>query len=240
MRIGAKVPNSGPLPGRLGIGAMAAELEAAGFDSLWVSDHIVLPSRDRVPVPVRRRRTRHLADRHPLLRRHDRAGADRAGDRARGDRDGRSRAPAAAAGRLRQAGRIDRRRERRPAAARRRRGLARGGVRRPQRPLRGPRPPARGVDLADPRVLDRRPRPLAVGSVRPALRRALPADACTRRPAADRRPFATPLSAARAASATAGSRSRRSPRSLLASSRKRPRSCGPPRPRPGAIPRRSR
>jgi probable F420-dependent oxidoreductase len=43
MRIGAKVPNSGPLPQRLGIGAMAAELEAAGFESLWVSDHIVLP-----------------------------------------------------------------------------------------------------------------------------------------------------------------------------------------------------
>ena len=43
MRIGAKVPNSGPLPERLGIGAMAAELERAGFESLWVSDHIVLP-----------------------------------------------------------------------------------------------------------------------------------------------------------------------------------------------------
>ena len=44
IRIGAKVPNSGPLPARLGIGAMAAELEAAGFESLWVSDHIVLPT----------------------------------------------------------------------------------------------------------------------------------------------------------------------------------------------------
>lgn len=43
MRIGVKVPNSGPLPERLGIGAMAAELESAGFESLWVSDHIVLP-----------------------------------------------------------------------------------------------------------------------------------------------------------------------------------------------------
>ena len=43
MKIGAKVPNSGPLPGRLGIGTMAAELEDAGFESLWVSDHIVLP-----------------------------------------------------------------------------------------------------------------------------------------------------------------------------------------------------
>ena len=43
MKIGAKVPNSGPLPGRLGIGAMARELEEAGFESLWVADHIVLP-----------------------------------------------------------------------------------------------------------------------------------------------------------------------------------------------------
>jgi probable F420-dependent oxidoreductase len=43
MRIGAKLPNSGPLPLRLGIPAMAGTLERAGFDSLWVSDHIVLP-----------------------------------------------------------------------------------------------------------------------------------------------------------------------------------------------------
>jgi probable F420-dependent oxidoreductase len=44
MRIGAKVPNSGPLPTERGIAAMAAELESAGFESLWVSDHIVMPS----------------------------------------------------------------------------------------------------------------------------------------------------------------------------------------------------
>lgn len=43
MRIGAKVPNSGPLPGERGIGQMASELEAAGFESLWVSDHVVMP-----------------------------------------------------------------------------------------------------------------------------------------------------------------------------------------------------
>jgi probable F420-dependent oxidoreductase len=43
MRIGAKLPNSGPLPLRIGIPAMAGALERAGFDSLWVSDHIVLP-----------------------------------------------------------------------------------------------------------------------------------------------------------------------------------------------------
>jgi probable F420-dependent oxidoreductase len=44
LRIGAKVPNSGPLPAERGIGAMAAELEQAGFDSLWVSDHVVMPA----------------------------------------------------------------------------------------------------------------------------------------------------------------------------------------------------
>jgi probable F420-dependent oxidoreductase len=43
MRIGAKVPNSGSLPGERGIAAMASELETAGFESLWVSDHVVMP-----------------------------------------------------------------------------------------------------------------------------------------------------------------------------------------------------
>ena len=44
VRIGAKVPNSGPLPAEIGIPAMASALEQAGFESLWVSDHIVLPA----------------------------------------------------------------------------------------------------------------------------------------------------------------------------------------------------
>lgn len=44
MQIGAKVPNSGPLPTEIGIPAMARTLEAAGFESLWVSDHIVMPA----------------------------------------------------------------------------------------------------------------------------------------------------------------------------------------------------
>jgi probable F420-dependent oxidoreductase len=43
LRIGAKVPNSGPLPETIGIGAMARMLEDAGFESLWVSDHVVMP-----------------------------------------------------------------------------------------------------------------------------------------------------------------------------------------------------
>lgn len=42
--LGAKVPNSGPLPARIGIGPMAAALESAGFESLWVSDHVVMPA----------------------------------------------------------------------------------------------------------------------------------------------------------------------------------------------------
>ena len=44
VRIGAKVPNSGPLPGSLGIPQMARTLEDAGFASLWVADHVVLPA----------------------------------------------------------------------------------------------------------------------------------------------------------------------------------------------------
>lgn len=49
--IGAKVPNSGPLPQRLGIGAMAQRLEDAGFESLWVSDHVVMPAEVHSPYP---------------------------------------------------------------------------------------------------------------------------------------------------------------------------------------------
>jgi probable F420-dependent oxidoreductase len=45
VRIGAKVPNSGPLPTERGMAEMAMELEGAGFESLWVSDHIVMPRR---------------------------------------------------------------------------------------------------------------------------------------------------------------------------------------------------
>jgi probable F420-dependent oxidoreductase len=41
MRIGAKLPNSGPLSAD--IPSAAAALERAGFDSLWVADHIVMP-----------------------------------------------------------------------------------------------------------------------------------------------------------------------------------------------------
>jgi probable F420-dependent oxidoreductase len=51
MRIGAKLPNSGTLPLEAGVPAMARTLEQAGYDSLWVSDHIVLPREIRSHYP---------------------------------------------------------------------------------------------------------------------------------------------------------------------------------------------
>lgn len=52
MKIGAKVPNSGQLPLERGIGQMANALETAGFESLWVSDHVIMPT--------------HIASRYPF------------------------------------------------------------------------------------------------------------------------------------------------------------------------------
>jgi len=43
LRIGAKLPHTGDLAMRLGPARMAARLEEADFDSLWVSYHIVFP-----------------------------------------------------------------------------------------------------------------------------------------------------------------------------------------------------
>lgn len=43
VRIGAKLPHSGELAIRMGPARMAADLDDAGFDSIWVSDHIVFP-----------------------------------------------------------------------------------------------------------------------------------------------------------------------------------------------------
>ncbi|MBX5440303.1 MAG: TIGR03619 family F420-dependent LLM class oxidoreductase [Solirubrobacteraceae bacterium] len=45
MRLGARLPHTGDLPATVGIPAMARAIEAAGFDGLWVSDHIVMPER---------------------------------------------------------------------------------------------------------------------------------------------------------------------------------------------------
>jgi probable F420-dependent oxidoreductase len=51
VQIGVKLPNSGAITQQLGIPEMAHNLEQAGFDSLWVADHIVLPREVRSPYP---------------------------------------------------------------------------------------------------------------------------------------------------------------------------------------------
>jgi probable F420-dependent oxidoreductase len=43
MLIGARLPNTGPLPLERGVPALARVLEDAGADSVWVSDHVVMP-----------------------------------------------------------------------------------------------------------------------------------------------------------------------------------------------------
>lgn len=50
IHLGAKLPHSGPLL-RLGLVKMAQRLEAAGFDSIWVSDHVVFPHEVRSRYP---------------------------------------------------------------------------------------------------------------------------------------------------------------------------------------------
>ena len=44
MKLGAKLPNTGTAAVSGSVPRRARELEAAGFDSLWVSDHVVLPA----------------------------------------------------------------------------------------------------------------------------------------------------------------------------------------------------
>jgi probable F420-dependent oxidoreductase len=44
VRIGVRVPNAGTLPAEVGIPTLARSAEAAGFESLWVSDHVVMPA----------------------------------------------------------------------------------------------------------------------------------------------------------------------------------------------------
>ncbi|HEX2154197.1 MAG TPA: TIGR03619 family F420-dependent LLM class oxidoreductase [Acidimicrobiia bacterium] len=43
LRVGAKLPSSGMAPDGRQIGELAAVAEAAGFDGVWVSDHVVMP-----------------------------------------------------------------------------------------------------------------------------------------------------------------------------------------------------
>ncbi|NNF08894.1 MAG: LLM class flavin-dependent oxidoreductase, partial [Acidimicrobiia bacterium] len=51
MRIGAKLPDFGPLVYELGPADSARRAEQAGFDSVWVSDHIVMVEQSRSDYP---------------------------------------------------------------------------------------------------------------------------------------------------------------------------------------------
>jgi probable F420-dependent oxidoreductase len=51
VRVGAIIPNAGPLPGELGVVAMARAAEAAGAESLWVSDHLLMVDADTTDYP---------------------------------------------------------------------------------------------------------------------------------------------------------------------------------------------
>jgi probable F420-dependent oxidoreductase len=51
MGIGAIVPNAGPAPSQVGIGAMARAAEEAGATSVWVSDHLLMVDEDTTEYP---------------------------------------------------------------------------------------------------------------------------------------------------------------------------------------------
>lgn len=51
MRIGAKLPVFGPIVHEIPLGDAARRAEDAGFDSVWVSDHIVMMDRTESPYP---------------------------------------------------------------------------------------------------------------------------------------------------------------------------------------------
>lgn len=51
MRLGVKLPHTGAAVASGSVPARARELEAAGFDSLWVSDHVVMPGVIASPYP---------------------------------------------------------------------------------------------------------------------------------------------------------------------------------------------
>jgi probable F420-dependent oxidoreductase len=51
VRIGARFPNAGDHHGQHSLAAAARHLEAAGFDSLWASDHLGMPATFRHPYP---------------------------------------------------------------------------------------------------------------------------------------------------------------------------------------------
>ena len=67
MQYGAMIPNLGAAVDPEEISAMTRQVENAGYDTLMVSDHVILPTSPRVTVPVQLQRNTHLQRRarHP-------------------------------------------------------------------------------------------------------------------------------------------------------------------------------
>ena len=54
MRIGVTVPNAGPLATTDALVGLAEYAEQAGFDSVWVADHLIIPTQSSQPYPYAR------------------------------------------------------------------------------------------------------------------------------------------------------------------------------------------
>src|SRR3989304_6164897 len=67
MKIGVHLPHVGPLASREGITAFAQLAEDFGFDSLWVSDHVVIPRQIDSRYPYRADGALPLRPDTPLL-----------------------------------------------------------------------------------------------------------------------------------------------------------------------------
>ncbi|MFN3973701.1 MAG: LLM class F420-dependent oxidoreductase [Dehalococcoidia bacterium] len=67
MEFGVVIPNLGPLAGKALVEQVALEAEGLGFSSLWVSDHIVLPTRSAPRYPYRAGGTFPIAPDQPVL-----------------------------------------------------------------------------------------------------------------------------------------------------------------------------
>ena len=83
LRIGAKLPNSGRSPSNAGSRSSRARSRTPGFDSLWVSDHVVLPRAIESHYPFAADGRATWPSDTPVSRRADRARARRRRHRAR-------------------------------------------------------------------------------------------------------------------------------------------------------------
>ena len=177
MRVGAKLPNSGALPVELGIARMAGELEANGFASLWVSDHVVMPATVSSRYPYATDGVATWATDEPwfdaIVALSIAAAVTERAELGTAVLVLPQRQP----GRPRQAGRQPGPARRRPCRPRCRGGVAGRGVRRPGHAVRLAGEPHRRLDRRPALVLDRPSGTLRQRSLPPAGGRRVPTDA---------------------------------------------------------------